>query len=264
MKLGMRKKYGQNFLITRDTRQGIIDLLEAERDSSAWEIGPGLGAMTDAALNYRMQLSVFEIDAGFADYLESHYGCDTNFKLYRGDFIKTWKNALAESGFPHLVFGNLPFNAAAAMIAVLIEGAVFPKRMVFTMQKEAALRICAKPSTKSYSSFSVLCQSCYHSQIAFDLNPKVFWPAPHVWSSVVIMNLRDDKAECAGNKKFTNFTQSCFSSRRKTLLNNLLIAGHKKEKIIETCTALNISPTIRAEALNPFMFIRLFNSMYSS
>ena len=42
----MQKKFGQNFLINQDARKRIIDALDINENSTVWEIGPGLGAMT--------------------------------------------------------------------------------------------------------------------------------------------------------------------------------------------------------------------------
>ncbi len=256
--LGMRKKYGQNFLVNGKARRRIAALFGTPPGQRAWEIGPGTGAMTHEALVLGLSVTAFEIDKGFADFMRSAYGQLPGFELYEGDFVKTWSRAFAGSGAPALAFGNLPYNAAGAIIAALIEGGVRPPRMVFTVQKEAAQRKCALPSTKNYSAFSVLCQSAYTVKSVFDLSAGSFWPQPRVASAVVTMEARTDAIPFAGDRAFTAFTRASFSSRRKTLRNNLKAAGIGEETLSGACASLGISPDDRAETLSPELFSRLF------
>ena len=256
--LGMRKKYGQNFLVSGQARRRIAALLDARPGARAWEIGPGTGSMTREALMAGLAVSAFEIDKGFAAFIRESYGAIPGFELYEGDFMKTWKSALAASGRPDIAFGNLPYNAAGAIIAALIEGGVRPARMVFTVQKEAAQRMCAVPSTKNYSAFTVLCQSTYRVKTAFDLSPGMFWPQPRVTSAVVVMDSRNDAVPFAGDRAFTGFTRACFSSRRKTLRNNLKAAGFTEAHLTEVCSSIGISPDARGETLTPEAFSALW------
>lgn len=254
----MRKKYGQNFLVNGNARRRIAALFETSSGSRVWEIGPGTGAMTREALLAGLSVSAFEIDPGFAEFIRGAYGASPGFELFEGDFLKTWRSALAGSGAPGLVFGNLPYNAAGAMVAALIEGGPRPPRMVFTVQKEAALRMGASPGSKNYSAFSVLCGSAYDVATAFDLSPGVFWPQPKVTSSVVVMSAKDHPLPSAGSKPFTGFTRACFASRRKTLRNNLRAAGYTDSMVASACAAIGVSPDARGETLSPERFHELF------
>ena len=256
--LGMRKKYGQNFLISGNSRRRISALFGVKPGTRAWEIGPGAGSMTREALLAGLAVSAFEIDKGFAEYIRSAYGAMPGFELYEGDFVRTWPDALAASGKPGLAFGNLPYNAAGAIIVSLIEEGVRPERMVFTVQKEAAQRMCASPGTKNYAAFTVLCRSAYTVKTVFDLSPGCFWPQPRVISSVVVMESRGDAVPFAGEKAFTGFTRACFSSRRKTLRNNLKAAGFSEDALAAACSSVGVSPDARAETMSPELFSALY------
>jgi 16S rRNA (adenine1518-N6/adenine1519-N6)-dimethyltransferase len=257
----MQKRFGQNFLVAGAQRRRIVSLLEAEAGSRVWEVGPGAGAMTREALLAGCLLSAFEIDRGFAGFVREAYGALPGFELYEGDFVRTWPEAVAASGKPARVFGNLPYNAAGAIIAALIEGGVRPPLMVFTVQKEAAQRMAAHPSTKNYAAFTVLCRSAYTVKLAFDLPPGVFWPQPRVTSTVVVMRERKDPIPCAGRKDFTDFTRAAFSSRRKTLRNNLKAAGWTDEQSAAAAQKAGLSMDSRAEALSPEELAALFNCL---
>lgn len=252
---GMQKRFGQNFLLDELIRKKIIDAVQLEKNSCAWEIGPGLGSLTNIAADQCNNLIVFEIDHGFAEFLRNHYPAIT---VYEGDFLKTWNCALSERGMPYRVFGNLPYNAASAIIAELLEHGVHPDIMVFTVQREAAERMCAKPGSKNYSAFSVLCASLYTSKIVMDLRAEHFWPQPRVKSSVVLMTKRSNPCKYAGNPAFTRFTRACFLSRRKMLKNNLKQAGFADEAIIRACNSAGIAANVRAEDLSADIFDKLY------
>jgi 16S rRNA (adenine1518-N6/adenine1519-N6)-dimethyltransferase len=249
--LAMTKRFGQNFLVNRRARKRILAELGAAAGDRVWEIGPGIGAMTAEALETGLDLTAFEIDHGFARLLERLFGKEERFKLVEGDFLHTWKGELEGAGRPDFVFGNLPYNAAAAIIAAFIEGDLLPRRLVFTVQREAALRMVAKPGTKDYSSFTVLCSSACLVRLPFDLGAASFWPQPRVTSSVVVMEPRPVPLLAEDRAGFSRFVRMGFASRRKTLRNNLKAGGHAEKSIDETLASLGIDANIRAEALAP-------------
>jgi 16S rRNA (adenine1518-N6/adenine1519-N6)-dimethyltransferase len=257
----MSKRFGQNFLVNRNSRERVLAELKAERGMRVWEIGPGIGAMTALALESGIAVTAFEIDYGFSRLLSRIFGENPGFKLVEGDFLDTWKAELAANGPPDRVFGNLPYNAANAIVASLIEGALVPPRMIFTVQKEAGLRMTAVPGSKDYSAFSVLCTSACRAKLAFDLGSSSFWPAPRVTSTVVRMEPRREPVAADDRSGFSTFVRSLFASRRKTLRNNFraasgplasILGGLSPEgELVEVLTSLGLREDVRAEALRP-------------
>lgn len=258
--LGMRKRYGQNFLVNPDVRRRIADLAEAASGSLVWEIGPGLGAMTAELLNRGVRVEAFEIDPGFSTALREIYDGQEGFRLREGDFLRTRKAAWAEAK-PDRILGNLPYNAAAALVAAILEGGPPPERMVFTVQKEAARRMASSPGTKDYASFTVLCRSVCDVRIAFDIGSSSFWPAPRVTSSVVVLSPRADAAPEAGTPGFTRFVRSLFSSRRKTAVNNLRALGFSGSKAAEILRSMGFSADARAETLTPDELLAFYRTL---
>ena len=91
--LGMRKKFGQNFLINPVARSRLLDALELSPGDAVWEIGPGLGAMTAGLLERGGRVTAFEIDPAFARILREFFAANTAFRLVEGDVLKTWPAA---------------------------------------------------------------------------------------------------------------------------------------------------------------------------
>ena len=267
--LAPQKKFGQNFLISKEVREYILSVIDIDPGSYIWEIGPGLGSMTALILEKlgTGKLSVFEIDKGFIELLKKFF--ENRIEVVEGDFIKTWKKYKTSSKMPcpARIFGNLPYNSASIIIASLIEENSVPEKMVFTVQKEVAQRIAAKPGTKDYSSFSVLCQIACDIKIEIDIKGGAFFPVPDVTSSLISMTPHTKYSGIKDRKVFSQFLRTLFKARRKTILNNLKTvdlsqdkAGTKNITITDILYKKNISPGLRAEKLDISQIVSIFES----
>ena len=255
-----QKRFGQNFLIAEDVRRNIINLLKIPENARVWEIGPGMGAMTSHVLEKlgtKGSLDVFEIDRGFIKMLTDIFGDRNNFRIVEGDMVKTWKKYYSENGKPDRIFGNLPYNAASAMIASLIENEAVPERMVFTIQKEVGLRMAAVPGNKEYSSFSVLCQFACNVVYEEEISSGAFYPVPEVISAVVSMTPHSKFDYLSDKKGFFKFLRTLFISRRKTIFNNL--KGYGREIVLDALEKEGIDKSVRGETLPVDVIVSLYD-----
>jgi 16S rRNA (adenine1518-N6/adenine1519-N6)-dimethyltransferase len=246
--IGLKKRWGQNFLVNRGARERLVSLLDPRPGSLAWEIGPGLGAMTGLLLERGARVVAFEVDHGIARFLreEELVGLD-GFTLVEGDFLRTWREALGRHGPPEVVLGNLPYRSASLMIAEMVTGGLRPNRSVFTVQRELAERLTAVPGTKSYSSFTVLCGSSFRIVGRGVLQPGSFWPAPEVVSSVVELLPREGAPSGPELEMLSRVTRALFAARRKTIRNNAVAAFGPE--VVPVLEQLGINPSGRAEEL---------------
>ncbi|MGI5083557.1 16S rRNA (adenine(1518)-N(6)/adenine(1519)-N(6))-dimethyltransferase RsmA [Treponema putidum] len=264
----MQKKFGQNFLVDKKTRESLISLLELKEETRIWEVGPGLGAMTCLLLEKGVNLTAFEIDKGFISLLKKFFlDKGQNFTLVEGDVQKNWLPYLKEHGKPDIFFGNLPYNIASELIASTIEaGAVFDT-MLFTVQKEAAERITARPDNKNYTAFSVLCSLFYECKIVKTIPASAFWPQPNVESAAVLFKAKKEFAEYKNFKLFIKIVKALFSSRRKNIKNNL--SSWLKSNGYD-CNAdfvlqkAGLNGNLRAESLALYDFLLLSDIISSS
>ena len=249
----MQKKFGQNFLVNADARKRLIDALDIKEGTKVWEVGPGLGSMTSEILERGADLTVFEIDRGFAslisDFFED-YSAKKTFRIVEGDVLKTWKKQLDSSSLPDRFFGNLPYNIAATIVADTIENNVRFERCVFTVQKEVAQRMCAKPGTADYSSFSALCQWAYDVKPLLDLAGGNFWPKPNVDSRAVVFTKKAEFPCCKNPALFVKMQRALFSSRRKTVRNNLSQFLNNNDLAVSCLEKAGIDIMKRAEVLS--------------
>ncbi|MCR4742059.1 MAG: 16S rRNA (adenine(1518)-N(6)/adenine(1519)-N(6))-dimethyltransferase RsmA [Treponema sp.] len=260
----MQKKFGQNFLIIPDARKKLIDSLDINENTRVWEIGPGLGAMTHEILERGADLTVFEIDRGFISLISDffkEYQDKNKFRIIEGDVLKNWKKEIEKQGKPDRLFGNLPYNIAATIIADTIENNIRFDKCVFTVQKEVAQRMCAKPGSADYSSFSVLCNWAYDIKALLDLNGNNFWPKPNVDSRAVIMTPKENFPACKNPELFCKLQRALFSSRRKNVRNNLTGFIKNNDKALEYLEKAQIDPMLRAEVLSIEQILNLSDIM---
>lgn len=265
--LAMQKKFGQNFLVNEQARKTIVDGLDVTTGTTVWEVGPGLGAMTDELLRRGVRLTAFEIDYGFARMLNTFFAdaaAEGTFSLVEGDVLKTWKKVADEQGIPDRFFGNLPYNIAATIIGDTINAGIRFEKCVFTIQKEVGQRMVAKPGSDDYSSFSVLCQWAYDVKTVLDLAGGNFWPKPNVVSRAVLLAKKTDFPRCTNPQGFMRLIRALFAARRKTVRNNLLPFVHGGEQADAALQAAGISPTERAENLSVERLLALSDAVEKS
>ena len=219
MGLGPRKRWGQNFLINSGARERIVNWLDVKPDQSVWEIGPGLGALTSHLVKKTSRLTLFEIDPGYCEYLSMAFK-EENPAIVPGDVMKNWK-ACYDRESPQRIIGNLPYNAASAIISAFIENDCMAEKMVYTVQAEMGDRMKARTGTKNYSSFSILCQFGCQVIDRGVLSAGSFYPAPRVSSRVMEMIPLDRSKQVKDRTLFFMLVRDMFLSRRKTLRNNI-------------------------------------------
>ena len=257
--LAMTKKFGQNFLINPEARARIVSAAMVSPGMDVWEIGPGLGAITHLLLKAGVAVKAFEIDHGFASVLRDKAFFDEDFMLIEGDALETLFSIPFDAD---RVMGNLPYNVGSEIIARLIERRCLPPMMVFTLQKEVALRMMAKPGSEDYSSFSVLTQLDYDNTVPFTIKAGSFFPAPRVDSAVIVMRRKESYVDDDERDGFLAFIRVLFSQRRKTIRNNILSSRQFSRDSMEAAFAsAGLTGGERAEVLDTPILLSLFRAM---
>lgn len=259
----LKKRWGQNFLINRGVREKLVSILDPRPGELVWEIGAGLGSMTDLLVNRCSMIFLFEIDWKIIGFLKGRFGAYSNLQIVPGDVVRKWKDVLQMHGRPDRIIGNLPYNSAAAIVASFCEDNLLPRTTVFTVQRELARRMTGPPGSKNYSAFSVLCRSTYDIKLHGDINPGSFHPRPSVVSTIVELRPRLSGPTPMDRKLFSALVRASFASRRKTLRNNLVagpyLAEYNRQHILRAAGEEGIDLSKRGEVFSPEDFIRLSN-----
>ena len=84
-----KKSFGQNFLTDESFVERIVASANLKETETVLEIGPGTGVLTERLLNVAGDVVVIELDNDLIPFLEERFGSKSNFRLIRGDILKT-------------------------------------------------------------------------------------------------------------------------------------------------------------------------------
>ena len=251
--LGARptQSLGQNFLHDQNLARWIVEQAGIEPGKPWVEIGPGLGALTEYAAEISPHGILLEKDDRIVPWLREHF---PKLEVVHGNALDFDPRDLFWRG-PLPVFGNLPYYISSQLLFQFTAEPSAASRMVITLQRELAERLCAKPDTSEYGALTVLIGRRWNARLLRHLPPQVFTPVPKVGSSVVLLTPREDDTlpECDG-ALFRELVKRGFSQRRKQLNKMLGLA-----RWAEFSATLGVPVTARAEDLSLAHWITLTN-----
>jgi 16S rRNA (adenine1518-N6/adenine1519-N6)-dimethyltransferase len=149
------KSLGQNFLHDESVAQWIVKQLDLQPHEHLIEVGPGLGALTEFAVEQCASATLVEKDGRLAEFLKGRFGDSGKVDIRHMDALEFDTRDLFERG-PTKVLGNLPYYVSSQVLFLFIAEPTPASRMVFTLQKEMAERLSAAPSTSDYGALTLL------------------------------------------------------------------------------------------------------------
>jgi 16S rRNA (adenine1518-N6/adenine1519-N6)-dimethyltransferase len=221
------KKLGQNFLIDPTYLNRVVEAGNIKQKDIVLEIGAGLGNLTRLLSLQAKEVIAVELDADFIPILEDVTNTYANIQIIHGDILKIeLADLILASGY--LVVANIPYYITSNLIRHLVNAKIRPARMVLTVQREVAERICALPGKLSLLGLSV--QVFGHPEIVARVPAGAFYPPPKVDSAIVRIQLYSSPIiPDLQLNTFFQIARAGFSQKRKTLRNSLS-AGLQEEK----------------------------------
>jgi len=247
-RLSPSKRLGQNFLIDKFAVKKVIKAAQLTKNEVVLEIGPGLGALTQALAKAAGRVITVEKDFKMVEILKNSLRGVKNVKIIQADVLKTPNTKYKIQDTRYKIVANLPFYLTAAVIRQFLESKKPPKEMILVVQKEVAQRICGSPPKMNLLSVSV--QFYAKPKIVGFLSKKSFWPQPKVDSAILRITNLKPQAPKTERDLFFKVVKAGFSHPRKLLVNNLAKKINiEKDKVIEILQKNNISPALRSETL---------------
>ena len=247
--LHAHKGLGQNFLQDPMALEAIIAAAEIQPTDTVLEIGPGLGSLTRYLAVSAREVIAVELDEKLMPPLKTVLSPYQNVQVIHGDILKISAQDLIAYN-DYLVVANIPYYITSAVIRHLLESESKPRRIVLTIQKEVAGRICARPGDMSLLALSV--QVYGRPRVAAYIPAEAFFPAPKVDSAVLVVDIYPApviRPELLN--VFFKLVKAGFSQKRKTLRNSLSAGLHiSPTQASELLTRIEIDPQRRAETLS--------------
>lgn len=261
----MPAKLGQNFLEDISIVHETIRLANLTATSFVLEIGPGKGILTKQLAQYAKKIIAIEIDKELYNKLQNNFAKNNNIQFINNDILKiNLPKLIKQYNFVNYkVIANIPYYITSPIIRLLLETTFPPTEIILMVQKEVAERIIAKPGQMNILALSV--QYYADAKILFTIPRKAFFPIPKVDSALIqIIPQKNQTSSKEYTKKIFSLIHAGFSSKRKTLSNNLSsVFNLKKAIVIEKLKKLNLNPQVRAQELGLADWKRLVEIFYS-
>ena len=252
------KNLGQNFLVSSDAINQIVNSGEIEKDDLIIEIGPGLGTLTKELLERAKKVICVELDKRMVEILNERFSLYDNLEILNQDILKTdlkeiIKKEKNQNNIKDVkIIANLPYYITTPIIMKLLEEKLDLKSITVMIQKEVAERLIATPGEKNTGAITYTVYYYAEAKKIAEVPNTSFIPEPEVTSEVIRLDIRKNPpVETKDTEMMFKIIKNAFMQRRKTLLNSLTntkIFKNKEEgtKILKT---LNLNENIRAEEL---------------
>ncbi|MCL5410643.1 MAG: 16S rRNA (adenine(1518)-N(6)/adenine(1519)-N(6))-dimethyltransferase RsmA [Patescibacteria group bacterium] len=251
--LWAKKGLGQNFLISKEALDKIIEAAELKQDDIVVEVGPGVGTLTSELVKRAGEVVAVEMDKKLSELLGQNSKIkdqNCNLKIINADILKFNLNEIV-GGRKYKVVANIPYYITSKIIEQFLTAENKPESIVLLVQKEVAERICAKPGEMSVLSVSV---QLYGKPEIVGIVPKEsFFPSPKVDSAIlkIVLSSQLPVLSSEEERPFFRLVHIGFASRRKTLANNLS-AGYliTKKTASDIIRQIGFSENVRAQELS--------------
>ena len=248
------KALGQNFLIDPDVCPEMAASLNANNQTAALEIGPGIGVLTKELCRACGKVACIELDKRLFPVLDETLSEFDNLHIIEGDALKMDLKALIETEFAGMssvkVCANLPYYITSPLIIKLLESKLPIDDIVVMVQKEAAERLCAPIGSRECGAVTVAANYYAEPQMLFEVGKESFMPSPKVDSAVMRLKIRKaPPVKVADEAKFFKVVKAAFLQRRKTAANCLSAGlGVPKSEVSAALCEIGRNEKDRAES----------------
>ena len=190
-----------------------------------------------------------EIDGNLIPILQQVLVAEKNVTVVHGDILDLNPAELMGND-PYVVVANIPYYITSAILRHLLDSHHQPQRLVLTVQREVAERICAAPGDMSLLALSVQVYGVPRPVLRIPAG--AFYPPPKVNSTTLRIDLYPQpRIPAAQLNPFFRLAKAEFSQKRKTLRNALSSGlGWKPDQGAQLLQAAGIDPQRRAETLS--------------
>lgn len=215
--LWAKKSLGQNFLISENALEKIVETANIQPNDQIIEIGPGLGVLTKELTARAAKVTSIELDRRLSELLQEFI---PNEKL---TILNQDALTFDPPKTPYKVVANIPYNISSPLLNHFLQAQNKPISMTLLIQKEVAEKICQKEPDMSVLSLQVALFATPH---LIKIIPKTaFYPIPKVDSAIIHIEIhkKTDENYIPDEQalKILKTAKLAFSQRRKKLSNTL-------------------------------------------
>lgn len=252
-KLLAKHEVGQNFLVDPVVAHRIVDLAEISESDKVLEIGSGAGSLSFFIEQQAKEADLIDIDEGLIAKVTDDFKESKNLNIQLGNAMKWDYEPYTK------IISNLPYYITSAILERILLNAKALKKGVFMVQKEVIARLNAPVGNDNYGPLTILIKYRTKYSKGFVVSRNSFVPAPHIESSVFVLDVINDNVEEA--VKLYSLCSAMFLHKRKTILNNLGSYLKDNEKAKTVLEKAKIPENKRPQELGLDMYLSLLSAL---
>lgn len=263
-----KKRWGQNFLVDRNVLKKITDACDVGPGQYVFEIGPGLGSLTEELAQHSNGVLAVEIDNSLGPVLKHLALGNDKIRVIFEDIQKIDIESEIQKAFnltnspSYRVCANIPYNITTPIIFKLLEQCPHMQSATLMLQKEVGVRLMASPGSKDYGRLTIMVGYYAEVEHLMDVSRNCYYPRPEVDSVVLKLTPWEHKRfRLIDEDVFRNFVSMGFQKRRKTILNitsEFFNLGKEVSRI--KIKDVGLDPHLRPENLDLRNIIDLVNT----
>ena len=261
-KISADKSLGQNFLVSDEVVEGIVESANINKEDIIIEIGPGLGVLTNLLLEKSDDVITVELDNRMVEIISDRFKEKTNLTVIHEDILKVdlkelLNNRKKSENSKVKVVANLPYYISTPIIMKLLEQNQIIDEIIVMVQKEVGQRLTAKTGTRVAGAITYAVEFYSDATAIINVPKESFVPSPKVESAVIKLKIKS-KTQNVNKEMLFKVIKTAFSQRRKTLSNALVNGGIvEKNKLEEVLEKAGLEKNVRGENLTLEDFIKL-------
>lgn len=257
-KIRPSKRRGQHFIIDEKVVEKQADYAELRASDLVYEIGAGLGALTEAIADKGSRLVSIEIDDRLLKLVSRIFNEHKNVSLLRADALSFEMRGINK------VVSNIPYNLSSQITFKILESDF--EVAILAYQIDFAKRMVAKAGSKEYGRLSVNIYYKADVEILERIPRQAFFPMPNVDSAIVKLTHKKPPFSVENELFFFRVLRELFPYRNQMLrkvLRRFLIrnnyANLEASKIIKDAAVQDD----RIRNIQPESFAKLSNLLFA-
>jgi len=254
--LWAKKGFGQNFLISKNVLDSIVETADIQATDQIIEIGPGPGVLSQELCARAQKVTCIELDSSIIPLLKETLDDFTNYEILNMDVLDYDPN----EAIPYKVVANIPYNITSPIIKHFLQRENPPTTMTMLVQNEVA----DKMSEKKNSILKLQIELFGTVKKIRTVSKNSFHPAPKVDSAIIHIEVyqatHPNHLDLETANKVLKLAKQAFSQKRKKMKSTLKpLCNTSDPKLIEALEKNNLNFDQRPETLHRQDWIKLID-----